>query len=80
MAAWTPLEAFSPPDGLLERPRRPFETLLGGPSKAKEMLGWEPRITVQEMCKEMVEEDYKTAQRYRLLKEYGFELPVSTEN
>ena len=65
-----------------ERYLRPaeVETLLGDPSKAKEMLGWEPRITVQEMCKEMVEEDYKTAQRYRLLKEYGFELPVSTEN
>ena len=56
------------------------ETLLGDPSKAKEMLGWEPQITVQEMCKEMVEEDYKTAQRYRLLKDNGFELPIPTEN
>lgn len=56
------------------------ETLLGDPSKAKEMLGWEPQITVQEMCKEMVEEDYRTAQRYRLLKDNGFELPVPTEN
>ena len=56
------------------------ETLLGDPSKAKEMLGWEPQITVQEMCQEMVEEDYKTAQRYRLLKDNGFELPIPTEN
>jgi GDPmannose 4,6-dehydratase len=56
------------------------ETLLGDPSKAKEMLGWEPQITVQEMCKEMVDEDYKTAQRYRLLKDNGFELPIPTEN
>jgi GDPmannose 4,6-dehydratase len=56
------------------------ETLLGDPSKAKEMLGWEPQITVQEMCKEMVEEDYKTAQRYRLLKDNGFEMPIPTEN
>ena len=56
------------------------ETLLGDPSKAKELLGWEPQITVQEMCKEMVEEDYKTAQRYCLLKDYGFKLPIQTEN
>ena len=46
---------------------RPAEvdTLLGDPSKAKEMLGWEPLITVKEMCKEMIEEDYKAALRYR---------------
>ena len=56
------------------------ETLLGDPSKAKEILGWEPQITVQEMCKEMVAEDYKTAQRYRLLKDNGFEMPIPTEN
>ena len=56
------------------------ETLLGDPSKAKEMLGWEPQITVQEMCQEMVAEDYKTAQRYRLLKDNGFEMPIPTEN
>ncbi len=61
---------------------RPAEvdTLLGDPSKAKQMLGWEPQITVKEMCREMVEEDYKAAQRYRLLKDNGFELPISTEN
>ena len=56
------------------------ETLLGDPSKARDMLGWEPKITVQEMCQEMVDEDYKTSQRYRLLKDNGFELPISTEN
>ena len=37
------------------------ETLLGDPTKAKEMLGWEPEITVQGMCKEMVEADYLIA-------------------
>ena len=34
------------------------ETLLGDPSKAKMNLGWEPEISAQEMCREMVEEDY----------------------
>ena len=43
-----------------ERYFRPtdVETLLGDPTKAKNILGWEPQITVQEMCKEMIEADY----------------------
>ena len=56
------------------------ETLLGDPSKAKAELGWEPEITAQEMCKEMVEEDHKAARRLALLKEHNLELPVSIEN
>ncbi|NSY39549.1 GDP-mannose 4,6-dehydratase [Leisingera sp. ANG59] len=56
------------------------ETLLGDPSKAKEKLGWVPEITTQEMCAEMVAEDLKTARRHALLKEHGYELPVSVES
>jgi len=61
---------------------RPAEvdTLLGDPSKAKAELGWEPQITAQEMCKEMVEEDYKAARRLALLKEHNLDLPVSIES
>ncbi len=55
------------------------ETLLGDPAKAKFKLGWEPEITVQDMCSEMVAEDLKAAQRQALLKEHGMDLPVSTE-
>jgi GDPmannose 4,6-dehydratase len=55
------------------------ETLLGDPSKAKEKLGWVPEITAQEMCTEMVAEDYKSARRHALLKAHGLELPVSLE-
>ncbi|PVA05184.1 GDP-mannose 4,6-dehydratase, partial [Thalassorhabdomicrobium marinisediminis] len=47
------------------------ETLLGDPSKAKQELGWEPEITVQEMCAEMVREDLKSARRSALLAEHG---------
>ncbi len=50
------------------------ETLLGEPQKAKEKLGWIPEITVQEMCKEMVLEDLKLAQRNALLKQSGHEV------
>lgn len=56
------------------------ETLLGDPSKAKLELCWEPQITAQEMCKEMVAEDYKAAQRLALLKKHNLDIPVSTEN
>ena len=56
------------------------ETLLGDPSKAKELLGWVPEITVQEMCSEMVTEDLKASKRHALLKTHGYELPVSIEN
>ncbi|MGJ8621903.1 MAG: GDP-mannose 4,6-dehydratase [Yoonia sp.] len=55
------------------------ETLLGDPTKAREKLGWEPKITAQEMCAEMVTEDLKIARRYALLKEHGMDLPVSFE-
>jgi len=37
------------------------ETLLGDPSKAKEKLGWEPKITLQEMVREMMESDLRNA-------------------
>jgi len=56
------------------------ETLLGDPSKAKKILGWEPEITVQEMCSEMVAEDLKSAKRHAILETHGYELPVSIEN
>ena len=64
-----------------ERYFRPAEvdTLLGDPSKAKQVLGWEPEITAKEMCEEMINEDYKSALRYRLLKDNGLEIPISTE-
>lgn len=55
------------------------ETLLGDPSKAKARLGWVPEITTQEMCAEMVAEDYKTACRHALLKEHGLDVPVALE-
>ena len=48
------------------------ETLLGDPSKAKEKLGWEPKITLEEIVHEMMENDIKIAKRDTLVKEHGF--------
>lgn len=56
------------------------ESLLGDPNKAKAELGWEPEITVQEMCAEMVQEDLKIAKRHALLKKQGYEIPISIES
>jgi GDPmannose 4,6-dehydratase len=48
------------------------ETLLGDPSKAKQKLGWEPKISFSELVKEMVVEDFKIAQRDEIVKSHGY--------
>ncbi|MCF6338710.1 MAG: GDP-mannose 4,6-dehydratase [Gammaproteobacteria bacterium] len=48
------------------------ETLLGDPTKAKEKLGWEPKITFEEMVHEMMENDLALAKRDALVKKHGF--------
>ena len=56
------------------------ETLLGDPSKAKELLGWVPEITVEEMIAEMVAHDLDQAKQKSLLKSHGYHVPVAREN
>ena len=53
------------------------ETLLGDPTKAKEKLGWVPEITAQQMCAEMVASDLAQAKQHALLKQHGYNIPVS---
>ena len=48
------------------------ETLLGDPSKARIKLGWEPRITLDELVAEMVEKDLQIAQKDHLCQTHGF--------
>ncbi|MEM7027496.1 MAG: GDP-mannose 4,6-dehydratase [Pseudomonadota bacterium] len=43
------------------------ESLLGDASKAKEKLGWTPRITINEMIEEMMQTDMKLAENELLL-------------
>jgi len=50
------------------------ESLLGDASKAKEKLGWEPKITFEEMVYEMMEVDINIAKRDSLVKKHGFKL------
>ena len=48
------------------------ETLLGDASKAREKLGWTPKITFAELVNEMVCEDLKSAERDALVQKHGY--------
>ena len=53
---------------------RPAEvdSLLGDARKAREQLGWTPRIPFVDLVREMAEEDLRTAQRDELVRRNGF--------
>ena len=55
------------------------ETLLGDPSKAKQKLGWVPKITLDQMIEEMMAYDLDQAKQHALLKKYGYEVAVVKE-
>jgi len=48
------------------------ETLLGDPSKAKQKLGWVPRIEFKDLVKEMIVADLKDAERDELIQREGY--------
>jgi GDPmannose 4,6-dehydratase len=47
------------------------ETLLGDATKAREKLGWSPKITFAEMVKEMAAADLRAAQTEAMIKQNG---------
>jgi GDPmannose 4,6-dehydratase len=53
---------------------RPTEvdTLLGDAAKARQQLGWTPRVGFRELVAEMVREDLKAAERDQLVRRHGF--------
>jgi GDPmannose 4,6-dehydratase len=55
------------------------ETLLGDPTKAREKLGWQPRITFEELVEEMVAADLSEATREYICQRNGFPLSSSYE-
>jgi GDPmannose 4,6-dehydratase len=48
------------------------ETLLGDPTKARERLGWKPKISFDELVREMMREDLKEAERDALCSREGY--------
>jgi len=57
---------------------RPTEVnaLRGDPTKARDVLGWQPRVTFSELIKMMVEHDIDLARRERTVHEAGFADPA----
>ncbi len=60
---------------------RPAEvdTLLGDASKAREKLGWVPKVTFAELVREMVAADLALARRDALVRNAGFRLIANRE-
>ena len=56
------------------------ESLLGDPSKAKELLGWSPTTTLEQLVSEMVRSDMVDAQKESILRKEGFDIVGSMEN
>ncbi|OQY58420.1 MAG: GDP-mannose 4,6-dehydratase [Desulfobacteraceae bacterium 4572_88] len=54
---------------------RPTEVdfLLGDPSKAKEKLGWVPKVSFDKLVRMMMQEDLKEAERDHLCRQEGFQ-------
>jgi GDPmannose 4,6-dehydratase len=48
------------------------ESLLGDATKAREKLGWRPKISLEELIKEMVQSDLEEAKKELHLKDGGF--------
>ena len=48
------------------------ETLLGDATKARQKLGWTPKISFKELVSEMMREDLKAAERDELVKKHGY--------
>lgn len=48
------------------------ESLLGDASKARDKLGWRPKISFEELVADMVREDLKSAQRDHLITQHGY--------
>jgi GDPmannose 4,6-dehydratase len=67
----TPGDVVVRVDPMYFRPAE-VETLLGDPAKAKSKLGWQPRISFEDMVKEMVAHDMNEAGRDALCRKEGF--------
>ena len=48
------------------------ESLLGDASKARERLGWRPRVSFGELVAEMAQADLKGAEREALIRREGY--------
>jgi GDPmannose 4,6-dehydratase len=61
---------------------RPTEvqTLLGDATRARQELGWQPKVTFRELVKEMAEEDLRIAEKDALIRKHGYSVFNYHEN
>ncbi|MBT6443266.1 MAG: GDP-mannose 4,6-dehydratase [Alphaproteobacteria bacterium] len=50
------------------------ETLLGDSTKVRKKLGWKPKITLEELVHEMMENDIQLSKRDSLVKKHGYKI------
>lgn len=55
------------------------ETLLGNAENAKQKLGWQPDVSVRQLCGEMMAHDIDIARREALLKSHGYNITTVKE-
>jgi GDPmannose 4,6-dehydratase len=60
---------------------RPTEvdTLLGDASRARELLGWQPKVSFDQLVAEMAREDLKSAERDALVERHGYSAAARRE-
>ena len=60
---------------------RPAEvdTLLGDAAKARDRLGWQPKVRFKDLVAEMAREDLRAAERDALVTRHGYSAPGSRE-
>ena len=52
---------------------------MGDPSKARKKLGWEPRISFEELVTEMVMADLKEAEKDTMIRQKGYRIYGNSE-
>ena len=55
------------------------EELLGDSSKARKKLNWQPKISIEELISDMIDEDSKESKKESILKKKGFSIYTSKE-
>ncbi len=61
------------------RPKE-VDALLGDPRKAKEFLGWEPKVNFDQLVDMMVQTDMELAKKEKTLREAGYQWTVNGRN
>ncbi len=56
------------------------DSLLGDATKARKKLNWSPKISLEELIREMIQKDKEEAEKEKLLKSQGFKVYNPTES